>query len=409
MLTATLAAIAMTMAAPAAGMAAPAAGTTVEHDGVRHRLDAPLPAPPASLATAPRPLAAREVGTPTTLFVNFDGVTLGDCQPSNSKKDCTWYNVGAEIAPFSGTMQTKVSVLQAMRRAAADYGIRITGVRPPDDEDYTMVIYGGTEDEFGALGSAPSGDCLDQVPNQIAFAHVDGELNEWINGGANTALHEAAHSWGLDHINIDTGIMYPTGNNLQTGYRHACDQVVEDLALTPVDGRCWELNEQLCGDAGLQNADALLTMLFGPAYVDTTPPTIELVEPEDGEYFQAPASFDVVLDIDDDLHPQVYQMRAWLNDDDPPPMGGPTVEPGFALEGLPIGTWTIHVEITDDAGHASQLDFTVEVGADPPPVESEDEAGCGCRAPDGPGRSGVSAALWCVVLGAGLARRRRRR
>ena len=402
MLTATLLSITTSMAAPAAG-------ASVEHDGVRHRLDVPLPAPPTSLTAPVRPTADREVGTPTTLYVNFDGVTLTECQPSNSKKNCTWYNIGAEIPPFSGTMQTKVSVLQAMRRAAADFGIRITGIRPPDDEDYTMVVYGGTEAEFGALGSAPSGDCLDQIPNQIAFAHVDGELNEWINGGANTALHEAAHSWGLDHINIDTGIMYPTGNNLQTGYRRSCDQVVEDLDLTPVDGRCWELNQQLCDDPGLQNAGELLTMLFGPPYVDTTPPTIELVEPEDGQYFQAPASFDVVLDIEDDLHPQVYQMRAWLGEDAPPPMGSPTVEPGFALEGLPIGTWTIHVEITDDAGHASQLDFTVEVGADPPPVESDEEGGCGCRAPDHGGRFGVSDALWCVVLGTGLARRRRRR
>lgn len=402
MLTATFVAFTSILADPFGGMA------TVEHDGVRHRLDMPLPDPPASLQAAPRPTRDREVGTPTTLFVNFDGVTLTECQPSNSKEDCTWYNIGAEIEPFSGTMQTKVSVLQAMRRAAADYGIRVTGVRPPDDEDYTMVVYGGTEDIFGALGSAPSGDCLDQRPNQIAFAHVDGDLNEWINGGANTALHEAAHSWGLDHIDIDTGIMFPTGNNLQTGYRRSCDQVVEDLALTPVDGRCWELNESLCGNAGLQNAGELLTMMFGPAYVDATPPTIELVEPEDGEYFQAPASFDVVLDVDDDLHPQQYDMRVWLNDD-PPPEPGPTVDPAFALEGLPIGTWEIHIELTDNAGHATQLDFTVEVGADPPPVQTDEEEGCGCRATDPRRRFGVSAALWCVVLGTGLARRRRRR
>jgi hypothetical protein len=383
-----------------------ASPATVDAYGTPRQLDAPLPPRPAATYGAHSVVRDREIGTPTTLFVNFDGVTLGDCQPSNSKENCTWYNQGAEILPFSGTMQTKVSVLQAMRRAAADYGIRITGVRPDDDEDYTMVIYGGTEAQFGVLGSAPSGDCFDQLPNQIAFAHVDGELNEWINGGANTALHEAAHSWGLDHISVDTGIMYPTGNNLPTGYRRTCDPVVEDVDLTLADASCWELSNMLCGAPDVQNAGATLDMLFGPPYVDTTAPTLTLVEPEDGQYFQAPASFDVVFDIDDDLHPQLYEMRAWLGDDAPPPMGSPTVEPGFALEDLPIGTWEIHVEIVDDAGNPARLDFTVEVGADPPPVEEpDDEGACACRG----ATEGVSGGAWFVVFAAGLARRRRRR
>ena len=186
-------------------------------------------AAPGELAGTPRRARARELGRPTTLFVNFDGITLGSCNPSNAKKNCHWYNDGVEFPPFSGSLQTRVSVLQAMRRAVSELGIRVTGVRPGDDEDYAMVVYGGTEEDFGVLGSAPAGDCYDQLPGEIGFAHIDGELVDWVSGGATTALHEAGHTWGLDHIDVDTGIMYPEGNNVPTGYRQECDGIIPGM------------------------------------------------------------------------------------------------------------------------------------------------------------------------------------
>lgn len=393
--------------------ASPASATEHEalqlrYQGRVYRLDGDMRAPPpgpSDLQAAVPARRAREVGTPTTLFVNFDGITLSSCQPSDSKKNCHWYNDGVEIPPFSGSLQTKVSVLQAMRRATGDFGVRITGVRPADDEDYTMVIYGGTEAEFGVLGSAPAGDCYDQLPNEIGFAHIDGDLVDWVSGGATTALHEAGHTWGLDHIDVDTGIMYPEGNNVPTGFRQECDGIIpgtEELPSCPV------INQDLCGADAEQNSRGTLDMSFGPPYVDTTAPQISLVEPEDGQYFQVPATFDVVLDVADDLHPQVYQMRAWLDDDAPPASGTPAVAPGFTIRELPVGSYTIHVAIADEAGNESVLDVQIEVGLDPPPVEEEEGGeGCACRIRP---RGGVSGAFWLVGVGlAALARRRRRR
>lgn len=372
--------------------------TATEH----HQMDAPLPPRPTALTDGPR-VSTREVGATTTLFVNFDGVELGSCTPSDSKRNCHWYNNEEPIPPFSGTQQTKVSVLQAMRRDAADYGIRITGLRPTEG-DYTMVIYGGTEEKYGALGSAPPGDCLDQLPNQIAFAHVDGELNDWINGGATTALHEAAHSWGLDHIETDRTIMFPSGNNEPTTFLDGCSTIVENTALTPAtEVSCADLNAELCGDPNQQHSRALLERLFGGPYVDSTPPTVDLVEPRDGQYFQAPAEFDVVLDIRDDLHPQLYQASFWLGDD-PKPEGKPFTEDYFSVTQLPIGTWDFHVELVDEAGHAARLDFTIEVGEDPPPEPQEDG---GCAVGAGAAR-GVSHPGSLVVLLLGLVARRRR-
>lgn len=366
----------------------------------RHRLDMPLPpAPDRVYGHDGAPVFRRDVGTGTVLFVNFDGIDLGDCNPSNSKKNCHWYNQDP-IAPFSGGLTERVSVLQAMRRHADQFGIRITGLRPPSSIDYTMVIYGGTEETYEALGSAPSGDCFDQNPNEIAFVHMDGELAGWINAGATTALHEAAHTWGLDHVDLEGEIMYPSGNNSPTAFDDACLQIVADTELAPGGESCPDLNAELCDAADRQNAPKVLTGLFGAAYVDAIAPEIELVEPHDGAYFQVPGNFDVELALSDDLHPQQYSMWAWQGDGPRPADAKPTVEPGFAVVDLPVGTWQFHVVVADEAGNESQLDFEIEVGVDPPP-DPPSESGCGCACP--PARSGL------VALPLLLAMRRRRR
>ncbi len=373
------------------------------HDG--HRMDAPIPPRPTTLTDAPRS-TPRELGTPTTLFVNFDGVELGSCNPSNSRRNCHWYNNDEPIAPFSGSLQTKVSVLQAMRRDAADVGVRITAQRPPDSTDYTMVVYGGIEEDYGALGSAPAGDCDDQLPNQIAFAHVDGELNDWVNGGATTALHEAAHSWGLDHIDTDGAIMFPSGNNEPTTFGRDCSVVVEDVGLNPGAASCPQINEGICGEPNAQQGASVLARLFGGPYIDMQPPTIELVEPTDGQYFQAPAEFEVVFAVSDDLHPQAYDTAFWLNDD-PKPESKAFIEDHFSVTALPVGTWEFHIEVIDEAGHPAQLDFTIEVGEDPPPEPVSDEGGCAVGA--GPaGRGGVRPPWSLVVMLLPLVARRRR-
>jgi hypothetical protein len=394
---------------PAPDAAPGPAPIELHYRGRTYSLEHDTRVPPArsgELRAPPRATAAREVGTPTTLFVNFDGITLSDCNPSDAKRNCHWYNDGVEFAPFSGSLQTRVSVLQAMRRVVSELGIRVTAVRPPDDEPYTMVIYGGSEEDFGVLGSAPAGDCYDQLPDEIGFAHIDGDLVDWVSGGATTALHEAGHTWGLDHIDVDSGIMYPEGTNIPTGFRQECDGIIFGTEPLP---SCPAINQDLCGVDDRQNDRATLEMNFGPPYVDSTAPTITLVEPEDGQYFQEPGTFDVVLDIADDLHPQVYEMRAWLGDDPRPASGTPAVAPGFTIRDLPVGSYAIHVAITDEAGNESTLDFEVDVGLDPPPVEQEDDAGegCACRARARGGVSALPLLVWLVLPA--LARRRVRR
>jgi hypothetical protein len=373
------------------------------HADPPHRLDVELPPAPAQIyghGSDPQSFRKREPGTNTVLYVNFDGIELGDCNPSNSKKNCHWYNHDP-IPAFSGPLTEQVSVLQAMRRHADAYGIRITGVRPPSDVDYTMVIYGGTEAQYGALGSAPAGDCFDENPNEIAFAHLDGELAGWVTAGSTTALHEAAHTWGLDHVDLQGEIMFPSGDNSPTSFDDDCLQIVADTDLKPGGESCPELNDELCEQGDRQNSTAVLTELFGARYVDVQPPIIHLREPEDGEYFQGPADFEVVLELQDDLHPQQYAMWAWYGDGARPDDAQPTVAPGFSVVDLPVGSWSFHVIVADEAGNESRLDFEVEVGLDPPPDPAQPSScACGPLAPP---------SAWLAMLPVVLARPRRRR
>lgn len=366
--------------------------------GELHPMDAPIPAQPpvprsGSLSADDRP---HQVGTNHTLYVNFDGIDLGECNPSDSRRNCHWYNFDRAFAPFSGSDQVKVAILQAMRDDAEAFGLRITGQRPSGSESYTMVIYGGEEAEYGALGSAPSGDCYNMRPNEIAFAHLDGELVEWVNGGSTTALHEGAHTWGLDHVDIEGTIMYPAGDNSPAYFNDGC------AAFVPTDTRtdpsCPDINAMFCGAANQQNDVALLRWLFGEPYVDTTPPTIELVEPADGRYFQAPAAFDVILDVRDDLHPQAYTQWGWIEGMGERPADGTlVVKPGFKVAALPIGSYTFHLVVADEAGHEASLSFDIEVGEDPPPDPVMEDEGCACTA----SRGGVSSGPvlgWLVLL-----------
>ena len=110
---------------------------------------------------------------------------------------------------------------------------------------------------------------------------------------------------------------------------------------------------------------------------------------------------DVVLDIRDDLHPQVYQAAFWLGDQ-AKPEATPFIEDHISVVDLPVGSWAFHVELTDEAGNATRLDFEIEVGEDPPPEPHEG----GCRVSGVPrgGVSGLLALVWLLLPA--LARRR---
>jgi MYXO-CTERM domain-containing protein len=356
----------------------------------------------------PRPPQARKLGTATTIFVNFDGVEISYCDPPNSHANCSWLEHGKRFEPFSGGLAQRVAILDAMRSVVAEFGVRVTGQRPPDDEPYLMLVYAGDSIEEEALGRAPGGDCWDDFPNDIAHVYLDGERRTWINGGASTALHEAAHTWGFDHIGLPGSLMAPAGDNSKVRYFDGCAPIVEDVELTPSSApSCPQINLELCGLSGFQYDVALLRLLFGEAYVDDRAPQLRLVRPFDGIYYQAPASFAVELEVVDDLHPQIYELEIAVPGLVDAPGFRPVLDPtGFDVEDLPVGEWTFALRLRDAAGNESALAFTVFVGDEAPVLDD----GCACRSsPETRPIPPIYPAIWALTalaLGLGLRPRR---
>jgi MYXO-CTERM domain-containing protein len=344
-----------------------------------------VPGPPQfEIGLAPQ---ARKLGTNTTIYVNFDGVEMSYCNPSNSHHNCSWFESDRTFPPFSGGIAQQVAILDAMRSQVNQHGVRVTGARPPADEPYVMVVYGGAREDDEPLGRAPAGDCYDDLPNEVAFVYLDGEVERtWVNGGAATALHEAAHTWGLDHIGLEGLLMAPSGDNTKANYFDGCAQVVDTVMLDPAEqSSCPGISLDLCGLDNFQHDVALLNLLFGEPYVDDVAPRMQLLQPFDGIYYQTPANFRVDIQVIDDQHPQVYEFAIEIEGLTDPTEFAAVYDPSFDVEDLPVGEWRFVVRLRDEAGNEGSLDFCVTVGDEPPVLDD----GCACASPGDGGEWGM--------------------
>jgi MYXO-CTERM domain-containing protein len=366
--------------------------------------DDAVPMDPAILDT---PHPRRKLGTNTTIFVNFDGVEIEYCNPSNSHDNCSWLETDSKFEPYSGSLAQRVAILDALRAMTSPFGVRVTGQRPPASEPYLMVVYGGEATDDEALGRAPAGDCLDDLPNQIAHVYLDGERSHWVNGGASTILHEAAHTWGFDHIGLEGALMAPAGGNTKANFFDGCAQIVENTDLDPVEqGSCPYISLEQCGLGDFQHDVAMMHMLFGEPYVDDIAPTLELVSPADGAYFQGPASFPVELRVIDDLHPQVYELAIAIEGLVDDPEFKAVHDPSFEVEALPLGEWRFDLRLRDEAGNETSLSFEVVVGEEAPEEPNE---GCACTSGEQPHRRTGGRALPWLLLALALPSLRRRK
>jgi len=365
-----------------------------------------LVAPVRELSTSPTPPAPVTSGTaqarrarPETLFINFDGAVLQAGCGNNAHYDCsTLLNTfDGYVAPYRGSTSQQMAILDATRRAVSDFGIRVIVHRPPADENYTMVLYGDLGPQSFA-GLAPYIDCEDIILNDTSFTQAYSSSNT----GSTVILQEAAHTWGLEHVDSEFDIMNPFKSTSTQRFLDECLPIVANTELERTPGSCNQIHSVFC-DPGWQNSYQEMLYLFGPPVPDVEPPTLDIVYPEEDSTFVYPTSLSLVGEISDDMDPQYYAIEVFNHGELAFSEDGTALD--LVLRSPPAGDYDLLVRLTDEGGNSveDRVRFTILPEASPidDPLSSPSEGPtCGIGHPN---------TTWSVLLVGWFCLARRRR
>ncbi|MEM7156502.1 MAG: hypothetical protein AAF799_26865 [Myxococcota bacterium] len=361
-----------------------------------------LPAAPLRADTFPRAM-----GEPEILYINFDGGVLQTGCGNDPHYDCSTLAglFDGYVGPFEGNETQRISILQATRKDVQDFGVRVVLDRPPEDQDYTMVMYGDLGPQSFA-GVAPYIDCEDRRAGDTSF--TQGFTGS--NTGSTVILQEAAHTWGLEHVDAEFDILNPfKAAGLNQFFNDECFKIVANTDLEPTTGSCNQVHTQFC-ETGYQNSWQEMNLLFGPAVADVTVPTLEITNPLDESTFVLPTTIALLGEIQDDQHPQFYNLQIF--DGDTMIFDDTRVGLDLLLVNPPEGEYDLRVVLADEAGNATEdrVRFTIlpEGSELPPDPDDEDDPNepepAGCRA------AGTAGSTWALMglLPLLVARRRSR-
>jgi hypothetical protein len=329
--------------------------------------------------------ATARSSVPETVYVNFEGTVLRSGCGNDARLDCSTLaeRFDGYVGPFRGNATQRMAILQAARKGAADFGIRIVTRRPPPEVPYTMIVYGELGEQSFA-GVAPYLDCGDERRGDTAFSQ--GATSS--NTGATLILHEAGHTWGLEHVDTEADIMHPSVvSGLTQTFVDDCLGIVADTDLGRTAGTCNEIHTRYC-EPTFQNSWQTLSDLFGPSLPDVEAPELAITFPVDGATFEAPVSFTLRAEIDDDLHPQFYDVELFDGETPVATRNDLGIEDDLELlvERPPPGEYALRVVLADGGGNTAEdmVRFTIlPEGTAPPPEDSPEAPPSGCRVSSG--------------------------
>ena len=326
---------------------------------------------PLHMGLGSEPGAVAALDTPTVLFVNFDGPFINSGCGNDSRNDCSTIFGGTQFSPSPADAATRAAVIQATREDVADFGVIVVAERPPEGNSYAMVVVGLPPGDVGNVGGvAPGIDCGNNNPNITSFSFL-------VTASANvqaTVIHqEAAHTWGLEHVDDPTDNLFPSaGGTLDPKYNDVCSRIVANTDLDPTSSSCNQIHTLFC-EPNFQNSYQEMLALFGPTIPDQTPPTVTIDDPLDGTTLDYEAAFDLTITLDDDRRPQVMQTIIYFDDvmatttsliDATHTFGIPGGD-APAGHGLSNGPHTITVEITDESGNPASDEITIVIEGNP--------------------------------------------
>lgn len=307
----------------------------------------------------------------STIFLNFFGDTLTSGTNAALNESPCIMGGSLEYPGFSGTEQQALSMLQVFENQMAPYGIRFAyAERPPAHLPYAMVMMGGNPGLLGlpggVLGVSCSSDCGDFWWRDLTFAFTDSVGNGNAEALGTTALHEAAHAFGLAHVDGSQHIMYPFVNT-DVSWAEQCTPYNDSTGGI----NCQPTHNEFCG-GGAQNSHAELLAYFGENTPDLDPPVVEILSPADGSEHEVGASLTVEAEITDNHEGVGWKLVL-------PEVGQEAVAFGFEkqwpLGNLPQGTYTLRVEAIDHDRNEAFDEVTIYVGVDAPEPGEDTTAG----------------------------------
>jgi hypothetical protein len=316
-----------------------------------------------------RPAAAWE--TPphrATIFLNFFGSDELSPGTNSALDESSCLQASMPWPGFGGTEQQALALINVFENQMAPYGVRIAyDERPPSHLPYAMVMMGGSPAMLGlggsVLGVSCSSDCGDFWWRDTTFAFTDNINPNNAEVLGTTALHEAAHAFGLAHIGDSTKIMNPFVGTPNVTWGDSC--VPYDDATGGIN--CMPTHDEFCG-GGAQNSGAELLAYFGPNSDDLEPPSVEILSPADGTEIEVGGSVTVEAEISDNhegagwrlVIPEVEQEAVAF-----------AFEKSWPLGNLPAGVYTLRVEAIDHDRNEASDEVKIYVGMDAPdPGES---------------------------------------
>ncbi|HEY8379393.1 MAG TPA: Ig-like domain-containing protein, partial [Nannocystis sp.] len=259
---------------------------------------APLPPPAASkksrdFTNRPRPTGAQ--AQTNVFFLNYDGVTLKYTGDDDAKKNETAFKeFAATYAPYGEGAKREAS-LQAVRADWAKYNVVITDERPQSGE-YTMCVASPTNVFGGGVLGVAMLDCMDDhAASNVVLAFHSAKDKFSASTQATTISQEIAHAYGLEHVNEPMDIMNPYNAGGDPSFRDECLKLDSNAKVL-----CGAQHAQFC-DGKKQNSHQELLWMFGAAEPDAVAPVVNIVEPQDGMEFQAPAELTIVAEASDNV------------------------------------------------------------------------------------------------------------
>ncbi len=297
-----------------------------------------------------------------TIFLNFFGAAMSPgTNAALNQSPCL--SAAMDWPGFNGTEAQALALIEVFERQMEPYGIRIAFEEvPPPELPYAMVMMGGSPGLLGfgngVLGVSCSSDCGDFWWRDATFAFTD-NINP--NNAATlgtTALHEAAHAFGLAHIDDPTKVMNPFVGSANVIWADEC---------TPYNDatggiNCQATHDEFC-DGGAQNTGAELLAYFGENSPDLEEPTVTITNPP--RDIELPVGGGVTIEAEIDDNHEGFGWKLVI-----PEVGQESVafafERQWELSNLPEGTYTARVEAIDHERNIGFDEVKIYVGVDAP-------------------------------------------